>query len=96
MRFQWDERKNESNIAKHNLDFVEAPRLFSGPMRIIPDNRNDYGEDRFIGLGLLDSRVVVVAFAEPEENVTRVISMRRALAHEQKQYEQYLKQLFGG
>ena len=32
---------------------------------------------------------------EPEENVVRVFSLRRALAHEKKQYEQYIKQLFG-
>ena len=69
------------------MDFVEAPRIFSGPMRVIPDNRHEYGEDRLIGLGLLDNRVVVVAFAEPEEDVIRIISLRRALVHEQKQYE---------
>jgi len=85
MRFLWDERKNESNITKHDVDFAEAPRLFSGLMRVIPDERYDYGEDRFIGLGLLDDRVIVVAFAESEEDVTRIISMRRALIHEKKQ-----------
>ena len=95
MQFEWDERKNESNITKHGMDFVEAPRLFSGPMRVISDNRRDYGEDRLIGLGLLDNRVVLVAFTEPEEGVIRIISMRRALGHEQKQYEHYLKQLYG-
>lgn len=95
MQFQWDERKNERNIAKHDMDFAEAPRLFSGPMRVIADNRYDYGEDRFIGLALLDDRVIVVAFTEPEEDVTRIISMRRALVHEKKQYENYLKKLFG-
>ncbi len=95
MQFLWDERKNESNIVKHNMDFADAFRLFAGPMRIIRDNRHEYGEDRFIGLGLLDNQIVVAAFTEPEEDVTRIISMRRALAHEQKQYEHYLKQLFG-
>ena len=95
MQFQWDERKNESNIAKHGIDFSDATRLFSAPMRTVLDNRHDYGEDRFIGLGLLESRVVVVAFTEPEEDTIRVISIRRALVHEQRQYEQYIQQLFG-
>ncbi len=94
MRFEWDESKRESNIVKHGIDFVDVPRLFSAPMRIVLDMRQDYGEDRFIGLGLLDNRIVAVAFTEPEENTVRVISLRRALAHEKKQYEQYIKQYF--
>lgn len=93
MRFEWDERKNGSNIEKHDIDFNDAALLFSAPMRVISDTRYDYGEDRFIGFGLLDSRVVVIAFTEPEEDVVRVISTWRALAHEQKRYEQFLKQL---
>ena len=95
MRFEWDESKRESNIVKHGIDFADAPRLFLAPMRTILDLRQDYGEDRFIGLGLLDSRVVAVAFTEPEENTIRVLSLRRALAHEKKQYEQYIKQFSG-
>jgi len=94
MRFEWDERKNESNIEKHDIDFNDAVLIFASPMRVIPDMRYEYGEDRSIGFGLLDNRVVVVAFAEPEDDVVRVISIRRALTHEQKQYERYLKQLF--
>ncbi len=95
MRFEWDERKNESNIEKHDIDFHDAALIFSAPMRVISDTRYEYGEDRLIGFGLLDNRVVIVAFTEPEEDVVRVISIRKALAHEQKRYEQYLKQLFG-
>ena len=95
MRFEWDGRKNESNVEKHGLDFADAARFFSSPMRVISDSRHDYGEVRWVGFGLLDERVVVVAFTEPEEDVIRVISMRKALSHEQRQYEQYLKQLLG-
>ena len=95
MRFEWDERKNESNIEKHDIDFNDATLIFSSPMRVISDTRYEYSEDRSIGFGLLDNRVVVVAFTEPEEDVVRVISIRRALTHEQKHYERYLKQLFG-
>lgn len=95
MQFEWDERKNESNIVKHGLDFADAPRLFANPMRTFLDDRHDYGEDRWIGFGLLDNRVIAVAFAEPEEDTVRIISMRRALAHEKKQYEQYIKQNLG-
>jgi len=95
MRFEWDERKNESNIEKHDIDFNDASLVFSAPMRVISDTRFEYGEDRSIGFGILDNRVVIVAFTEPEEDVIRVISIRRALPHEQKRYEQYLKQFYG-
>ncbi len=95
MLFEWDEHKNESNIAKHGIDFFDAALIFSAPMRVIPDTCYDYGEDRSIGFGILNNRGVVVAFTEPQEDIARVISIRKALTHEQKQYEQFLKQLFG-
>lgn len=95
MGCQSQESKRESNIVKHGIDFADAPRLFSAPMRTVLDTRQDYGEDRFIGLGLLDNRVVAVAFTEPDENTIRVFSLRKALAHEKKQYEQYIRQNFG-
>ena len=95
MRFEWDEDKRDSNIVKHSIDFADASRLFSAPMRTVLDMRHDYGEERFIGLGLLDNRVVAVAFTEPDQNTIRVLSMRRALAHERKQYEHYIQQFFG-
>ncbi len=62
--------------------------------RTVLSLRQDYGEERFIGLGLPGNRVVAVAFTELEENTLRVISLRRALAHEKKQYKQYIKQFF--
>ena len=49
MRFEWDERKNAANIAKHGFDFVDAERIFDLPLLVDPDERNDYGEDRWIG-----------------------------------------------
>ena len=94
MRFEWDENKNKSNIEKHDIDFHDAALIFSAPMYVISDDRYDYGEERSVGFGLLDSRVVTVAFTEPEEDVVRIISIRRASAYEQKQYEHYFKQLF--
>jgi hypothetical protein len=39
--------------------------------------------------------VVVVVFTEPDENTIRIVSMRKALAHERKQYEQAFRDEFG-
>lgn len=95
MQFQWNARKNENNIAKHGIDFAEPPRIFSAPMQTVLDTRQDYGEDRWIGLGILDGRVVAVVFTEPDEETVRIISLRRALPQEQKHYERYVRQLLG-
>ena len=91
MNFEWDDRKNEINLAKHGFDFNDASRVFGLPMGIKLDERQAYGEDRWIGIGLLDGRVVVVIYTEPSEEKIRIISLRKALSHERKEYEQYIK-----
>jgi uncharacterized protein len=95
MNFEWDERKKEVNIDKHGFDFADADRIFDLPMAVELDERDDYGEDRWIGTGMLDGRVVVVVYTEPDEEITRIISLRKALSYERKNYEQYLKNGLG-
>lgn len=95
MKFEWNERKNEANIDKHGFDFADAHRIFDLPMAVELDERDDYGEDRWIGTGMLDGRVVVVVYTEPDGNVIRIISLRKALSYERKNYEQYLKNGLG-
>ncbi len=95
MEFEWDQQKNQANIAKHGLDFADAPRVFRLPLRISLDERQSYGEARWIGIGMLDGRVVVVVFAEPDEQTIRIISLRKALPYERKRYEQYLRDELG-
>ncbi|MBE9003672.1 BrnT family toxin [Fortiea sp. LEGE XX443] len=95
MKFEWDQQKNQANIAKHNLDFADASRVFTLPLRISLDERQDYGEDRWIGIGILDGRVVVVVFTELDEQTIRIISLRKALPYERKRYEQYLRDELG-
>ena len=53
MRFTWDEKKRQSNLKKHGLDFKEGYLVFAGATFSIADTRVDYGEDRFATLGLL-------------------------------------------
>ena len=95
MNFEWDERKNEINLAKHGFDFNDASRVFDLPMVIELDERQAYGEDRWIGIGLLDGRIVVVIYTEPSEEKIWIISLRKALSHERKEYEQYIKNRLG-
>lgn len=59
------------------------------------DEREDYGEDRCIGIGLLNGRVVVIVYTESDEETVRIISLRKALSHERKRHEQYLQNRLG-
>ncbi len=85
MRFEWDEAKRRANIRKHGIDFVDVPRVFRGVTVTIEDTRFDYAETRFVTLGLLKGRVVVVVHTEPED-VIRIISARKATKNEEKNY----------
>jgi hypothetical protein len=87
MTFVWDEKKNRANIRKHGIDFRDVIDLFNHPMLIRLDTRQDYGEDRWIGVGLLRSTVAVVIYLEwDDEETIRIISARKATAYETDQY----------
>ena len=89
LRFEWDERKNRANVAKHGVSFDEAQSAFKDENAIQyfdPDHSED--EDRFILLGLSTKlRVVVVCHCFREaELIIRIFSARRANRSEQKSY----------
>ena len=85
--YEWNETKNRPNNSKHGLSFEDANIVFSGPCVTFEDTRHDYDEKRFITLGPLAGRVVVIAHTSRDEN-TRVISMRKANSREQEIYYQ--------
>jgi uncharacterized DUF497 family protein len=95
MKFEWDPHKNAANRQKHRLDFADAHLVFEHPMLVKLDEREAYGEDRWIGMGLLNLRVVVIVFTEPHPDTIRVISFRKATSNERKQYEQAYRDEFG-
>jgi uncharacterized DUF497 family protein len=51
----------------------------------ILDDRIDYGEPRFVTVGLLQGQVVVIAHTETDELI-RIISVRKATKHEEISY----------
>jgi uncharacterized DUF497 family protein len=91
MKFEWDERKNEANIRKHGFDFRDGWELFQGPILARLDEREDYGEDRWQGIGLLRGQVVVVIFTQRQPDVVRIISLRKARKHEREGFEKVLQ-----
>jgi len=85
MRFEWDEVKRQKNIKDHGIDFADLETLFEGVTVLMLDDRFDYGEDRFITLGLINGIVLVVVHTETDE-VIRLISARKATKYEEKSY----------
>lgn len=91
MRYVWDAAKNRANIRDHRIDFADVPAVFNGPMLVELDEREDYGEDRWIGMGLLRNIAVVVVFTEPRHDTIRIVSARKANKYERSRYEQALR-----
>ena len=83
--FVWDEAKRRLNLRKHGIDFADAEKIFRGVTFTAEDTREDYGEQRFLTLGLLEDQVVSVAHTEQGEEI-RIISIRKATKHEARFY----------
>lgn len=88
VRFEWDEVKNQINIRKHGIDFRDAVNVFDHPVLTAMDQRQDYGEDRWIALGWMAAIVGVVVYVERSADVVRIISARKATKHEVKRFKQ--------
>lgn len=84
--FEWDEEKRQQNEIKHGLSFEDVELVFDGPCLSFQDTRHEYQEERFITIGFLERRMVVVAHTPRGDN-TRIISMRKANSREQKNYQ---------
>lgn len=93
MRWTWDENKNRINKRKHGLGFETAQLVFEDPLMIQrPDPSS--GEGRWHTIGMIGNVAVVVAHTWPKTQhgtgaeVGRIISARKATAHERKAYEE--------
>ncbi|MBK8433549.1 MAG: BrnT family toxin [Chloroflexi bacterium] len=95
LTFEWDEQKRQTNIRKHGFDFRDVWQVFNAPMLVALDERQEYGEERWIGVGALNGHVVVVIFTERGENLIRIISMMKAVTQERINYEQLLRDQLG-
>jgi uncharacterized protein len=76
----------------HGLNFEDAELIFASKTITFQDDRENYGEERFITLGELKNRVVVVVHTQ-RDLVTRIISMRKANEREKKIYFKRLKEI---
>jgi uncharacterized DUF497 family protein len=90
MKLDWDEGKRRKTFEARGLDFARCEEVFAGPKFEYLDIRKDYGEDRWITVGLLEMSMVFVVWTERGE-ITWIISMRHATPDER---ETYGKQLY--
>lgn len=92
MRIEWDAAKNESNQAKHRIDFETAQLIFDDPCCVMFVERVVRGEQRWHAIGSIEGIIVLVVVhtyhEEAPQEVIRIISARRATRKERKLYEQ--------
>ena len=90
LQFSWDPEKERENWRKHRVRFRPATRVFLDPNRMeVYDDRHD--EDRWTVVGVADATLLVVAYTLRGENdeITRLISARRANAKEKRAYREF-------
>ena len=85
LKFEWDEDKNEQNLAKHGIDFETAILVFNDLQRIeIYDMEHSIHEDRYNTIGMVND-ILFVVYTERKENI-RLISARLATKTERSIY----------
>ena len=92
--FECDDAKDLSNRRKHGLSFSEAQQLFESGADYLEifDVEHSEFEDRFIAIGPIDQGLVVVVYAEREEDRIRIIGARLANKRERALYRSYMDQ----
>ncbi len=84
--FEWDLNKAARNLADHKVSFEQAAIACRDPFAVEwIDQREDYGEERSVLLGIYEREVLYLAYTERGDNI-RIISARRAEKHEQDRY----------
>ena len=89
MYFEWDERKNEINKAKHKVSFEEAQTVFYDDRAlVIDDPEHSQEEERFIILGMSAraNLLIVCHCYRASDTVIRIISARKATKTESMHY----------
>lgn len=89
MIVEFNSAKREKTLLERGLDFAEAGSVFDGLHFVARDDRFDYGEVRFITVGTLNERVVVIVWT-PRDETRRIISMRHANDRELRRYKRHL------
>lgn len=85
MKIEFDPIKRNMTLERRELDMARADEIFAGPTLTVEDDRRDYGEMRFITIGMLDNRMVVMVWTW-RLPARRIISLRKANEREHTLY----------
>jgi uncharacterized protein len=87
VRVEFDPAKDKANQSKHGISLQAAASFDWDTALEREDDRFDYGEVRFVAIGLIDARLYVMVFTEGSGDETiRIISLRPAEKHETRYY----------
>jgi uncharacterized protein len=89
VKWTWDPAKDEANRNKHRFSFSTAILVFDDPLALSRLDSYEY-EERWQTIGMIDSHTIIVIHTMPEKDgeAARVISARKATAHERRLYEE--------
>lgn len=93
-KFEWDDDKNASNLAKHGICFEEAATIFEGPVFTLADE-NSPEELRERSYGLINGITVICVIHTDRGEATRIISTRKATKIERELFNAYLRKARG-
>ena len=87
--FEWDKTKAGENVTKHGVSFADTFAVFEDPNALTLDQVVG-GEERHATVGIdAYGRVLVVVYTWRGDNI-RIISARKAVRCEVRQYESQL------
>ena len=87
LEFEWNDAKADTNLQSHGVSFDLAMTVFRDPFAVDRlDDRRDYGEERFVIIGLAEGNVLLFIAYTERQNRIRIISARRATQYEQDDY----------
>ena len=75
MEFEWDARKNATNVAKHGVSFEVAKEAFDDPNAVVAfdSDHSGAGELRWWLLGMVNVRVLLVRYTHRPSGTIRII-----------------------
>ncbi len=86
LEFEWDEEKAGINLAKHRVSFLTAAAIFAHEILERIDDREDYGEVRWIALGRAGTEIFRVVYTWRGDRLIRIISVQKASRDERDIY----------
>ncbi len=92
-RLTWSEAKRRRIIAERGFDLLRAARIFRGPVIVTKDVRHDYGETRYITLGVTEGEYFTVVFTprqDPQtgEDVLHLVTAWRMGRRARRRYQE--------